>query len=87
MKMAFGPLGINDCISEGRFTLRSLVKRTKDSNNLIGVEQKFIHWAFTLKANSVQNVYMTTFFVSFGAKSLFDGRKFIQDKNGNPNSS
>jgi hypothetical protein len=29
---------------------------------------------------------MTTLFVSFGAKSLSNGAKFIQDENGNPNS-
>ena len=38
LKMAFGLLRINDCISENCFTLRSLIKRIKDSNNLIGAE-------------------------------------------------
>jgi hypothetical protein len=43
--------------------------------------------AFTLEANNLKNVYMTTLFVSFGAKSLYSGEKFVQDENGNPNSS
>ena len=57
-----------------------------DSSNLISEEQKFICWAFILKANNFQNTYMGAFFVSFGTKILSCGDKFIQDKIGNPNS-
>ena len=31
--------------------LHTMIKRIKDSSNLIAGEQKFIHWALTLKAN------------------------------------
>jgi hypothetical protein len=31
--------------------LHTMVKKIKDSSNLIAGEQKFIHWALTLKAN------------------------------------
>jgi hypothetical protein len=53
-----------------------------------GGKHKFVCWAFTLEANSnnLQNAYVAALFVSFDAKSLSNGRKFIQDKNGNPNS-
>jgi hypothetical protein len=43
----------------------------KDFSNLIGGEQKFVHMAFTLEVNSLQNVYMTKLFGSFGVKSLY----------------
>jgi hypothetical protein len=42
-------------------------------------------WAFILKANNLQNVYMATLFVSFGAKSLFGGGMLVHDISGNPN--
>lgn len=53
-----------------------------------GGKHKFVCWAFTLEANSnnFQNVYVVALFASFDAKSLYNGRKFIEDKNGNPNS-
>jgi hypothetical protein len=40
-----------------------------------------------LKDNSLQNVYMVAFFVSFDTKSLSTRRKFVQNIYGNPNSS
>jgi hypothetical protein len=52
---------------------------------LIGEEQRHVCWTFTLEVNNLQNAYMTTLFVSFGAKNLFSGKKFVQYKNGNPN--
>ena len=70
---------------KGHFTLRPLVKKAKDSRNLISGQQKFIHWAFTLKANGLQNAYIASLFVSFGAKNLSDGGQFVLDINGNPN--
>jgi hypothetical protein len=39
-------------LTSGRFTLWPSVEKTKDSSNVIGGEQKFVHLAFTLKANS-----------------------------------
>jgi hypothetical protein len=63
-----------------------LVKKTKDSNNLIGGEQMFDHLAFKQKANNLQNAYMATTFWSFGAKSLFGGGKFVHSIYENPNS-
>jgi hypothetical protein len=41
-----------------------------DFSDLIGQEQKFVFWAFTLestqpKDNALQNAYMTIVFVSF----------------------
>jgi hypothetical protein len=39
---------INGVYSKGCFTLWPLVKRTKDSSNLIASKQKFVLWTFTL---------------------------------------
>jgi hypothetical protein len=33
------------------FTLRLSIERTMDSSNLIGGEQKFVHWAFKREAS------------------------------------
>jgi hypothetical protein len=38
------------------------------------------------KDNALQNVYMAALFVSFGGKCLSDGRIFVQDIYGKPNS-
>jgi hypothetical protein len=38
------------------------------------------------KGNGLQNTYIAEIFVSFGARKLYSGGKFIQNKNGNPNS-
>jgi hypothetical protein len=68
----FGKAGAQGLDRKGRFTIRPLVERTKDSSNLIGGEQKFVCWAFTLEANRQRppNVYMAALFGSFGVKSL-----------------
>ena len=75
----------------GHFALWPLLEQTKDFNNVIGGEQKFVRLAFILegqwsKDNALQNVYMTTLFVSFGAKSLSNGGMFVCNIYGNPNS-
>jgi hypothetical protein len=62
-----------------------VVQEAKDFNNLIGGEQKFVYWAFTLEANGLQNSYMTTLFGNFSAKSLFNGENFVPNINRNPN--
>jgi hypothetical protein len=36
------------------------VEKTKDPNNLVGGEQKFVHWAFTLKANGQKTIAFRT---------------------------
>jgi hypothetical protein len=64
--------------SKEHFTLQPWVELTKDSNNLIGEEQKFVHLVFTLDAkgqtdNGLQNTYMVAFFGSFGVKNLCGG--------------
>ena len=41
----------NGIAIHGHFTLWPSVERTKDSTNLIGGKQSFVHWVFTLKAN------------------------------------
>jgi hypothetical protein len=38
-----------------------------------------------VKDNGLHNAYMVALFVRFGAKSLSNVEKFVQDKNGNPN--
>jgi hypothetical protein len=53
---------------------------------LIGREQKFVHSAFTLEANGLQNAYMAALFGSFGVKSLSTVGKFVHNIYGNPNS-
>jgi hypothetical protein len=42
--------------SEGSFTLWPLVKKTKDFNNVIGGEQKFIRSTFILEANGLRTM-------------------------------
>jgi hypothetical protein len=69
--------------SKGQFTLWPSGEWTRESSNLIGGEQKFVCLAFTLKANGLQNAYMTALFVSFGAKSLYGGRILIHNIYGN----
>jgi hypothetical protein len=39
------------------------------------------------KDNTYQNVYMVALFVSFGAKSLSSGTKFVRNIDGSPSSS
>ena len=72
----------------GHFRLRPSIKCTRNSNNLIGGEQKLVHLAFTLKANGQRppNVYMIDLFGNFGAKSLYSGGKLVCNIYGNPNS-
>jgi hypothetical protein len=36
--------------------------------------------------DALHSAYMAALFVNFGVNSLFNGREFVQDKNGNPNS-
>jgi hypothetical protein len=54
-----------------------LLEGTKDSSTLIGGEQKFVHWAFTLVANGLQNIDMVAHFGGFGTQSLASERKFV----------
>jgi hypothetical protein len=70
---------------KGCFTLQPLVEQTKDFSNVVGGEQMLVHSAFTLEANALQNIYMAIILVSFGAKSLFGGGKFVYNIYGNPN--
>jgi hypothetical protein len=49
---------------KGHFTLRPSSERRKDSSNLIGGEQNFVHWAFTLKTTGFQNIYTASLFGS-----------------------
>jgi hypothetical protein len=65
--------------------VRLLVKRTKDSNNLIDGEQKFASLDLHTRANGLQNAYMATLFGSFSAKSFFGERKFVHNIDGNSN--
>jgi hypothetical protein len=73
---------IDKQMTKRRFIPWPPVKMTKDSSNLIGRKQKFIHWIFTLEAN---NTYMATLFGSFGTKSLYGGRMYACNINRNPN--
>jgi hypothetical protein len=73
-----------EVLFKGHFTLRLSVERTRDFSNLIGVEQKFVHLAFTPETNGLQNVYMAVLFV---AKSLSGGGKLVCNIYENPNSS
>jgi hypothetical protein len=76
-----------DHYTEGHFTLWLSLKRIRDSYNLIGGERKFVHLAFRLEANGLQNVYMAALFGSFCAKNLSNGRKLVRNIYGNPSSS
>jgi hypothetical protein len=75
----------------GHFTLWPLLERTKDFNNVIGGEQKFVRSTFIVEGqwlndNALQNAYMATLFVSFGVKSLSNGGIFVCNIYGNPHS-
>jgi hypothetical protein len=66
--------------TKGRFAQQLSLKKIKDSNILVGQEQKFVIWTFTLKPTSKgqcpPNAYITILFVSFGAKNLVSGLNF-----------
>jgi hypothetical protein len=76
----------NNGWTKGHFTLQPSVKLTKDSSNLIDGEQNFVHSAFTLNTNGLQNTYMATLSENFGAKILSSGRKLVCNIFGNLNS-